>query len=104
MGEFENNGGYNLEKVLYDSTVNLYEPVSSDKTVPTLSFSPDEASEANELITNLYTYYKESEAKFVRGEMSLDTDWDGYLKQLDSIGLSRAIELYQTAYDRTFKK
>ena len=103
MGAFENTGGYNLEKVLYDSSVNLSEPVSVDKTLPTLSFSPQEAEESSELITNLTSYYRESMTKFVRGEMDLDNDWDGYLKELDNIGLQRAIELYQTAYDRTFK-
>ena len=103
MGVFEDNGGFNLEKVLYDSAVNTYGPYAEDKTVPELSFTPEEVNESSEIITNLKSYYKECEAKFVRGEMSLDDDWDTYLKELENIGLSRAIEIYQTAYDRTYK-
>ena len=36
--------------------------------------------------------------------MSLDNDWDTYLKELENIGLSRLLEIYQAAYDRTYKE
>ncbi len=29
-----------------------------------------------------------------------DAEWDDYLKQLDRLGLSQAMEIYQAAYDR----
>ena len=56
------------------------------------------------IATNLDSYWKECMAKFVRGEMSLDNDWDTYLKELENIGLSRLLEIYQAAYDRTYKE
>ncbi len=39
--------------------------------------------------------------KFIRGEASLQSDWDSYLGELDKIGLSRILDIYQEAYDRT---
>ena len=30
----------------------------------------------------------------------IEDEWDGYVAQLDSIGLSEVLEVYQTAYDR----
>ena len=39
-------------------------------------------------------------AKFIRGEASLENDWDSYLRELDNIGLKRYLEIYQEAYDR----
>ena len=104
MGAYENSGGYNLEKVLYDATVNLYEPYEEDRALPDLSYTEEEITESSEIATNLDSYWKECMAKFVRGEMSLDDDWDTYLKELENIGLSRLLEIYQAAYDRTYKE
>ena len=96
-------GVYDQEAILYHSTVDNYYPYSVDKTIPVLSFDPDSAAEVAELVENLSTYYNEAFTKFVRGEMSLDKDWEAYLKELDTIGLPRLLELYQAAYDRTYK-
>lgn len=103
LGAYDENGNYNLEKTLYDATVNLYEPCEEDKTLPDLSLTEDEIKETSEIRTNLKSYYEECMAKFVRDEMSLDNDWDAYLKELENIGLSRMIEIYQKAYDRAYK-
>ncbi|HHY22882.1 MAG TPA: hypothetical protein GX527_01400 [Clostridiaceae bacterium] len=93
-------GGYNQEKILYDSTVQKCIPYEVDKTQPNPSLDEATAIEAAELETNLATYYKEMMAKFIRGEASLENDWDSYLRELDNIGLKRYLEIYQEAYDR----
>ena len=90
--------GYPQEKILYDMTIKHLYPYSVDKTMPTLSFNEETSIELAELETSLVTYYKEMEAKFVRGEANLDTDWDAYLAELKNIGLDRYLEIYQTAY------
>lgn len=95
--------GYNQEAVLYNETVNKYIPYEVDKTLPNLSFDSEEAAEVAELGSTLGEYYEEMFAKFILGEVDLDVDWDSYLKELENIGLSRYLELYQTAYDRTYK-
>ena len=40
---------------------------------------------------------------FILGEKDLETDWDGYVKEYDSLKLARYLELVQTAYDRQYK-
>ena len=90
--------GYQQEKILYDSTIKHMYPYSVDKTLPTVSLDEATSIESAELETNLITYYKEMQAKFVRGEANLDTDWDAYIAELNNIGLERYLEIYQTAY------
>ncbi|MEA4890699.1 MAG: extracellular solute-binding protein [Clostridiaceae bacterium] len=90
--------GYQQEKILYDATIEHMKPYSVDKTLPTVSLDEATSVESAELETNLITYYKEMEAKFVRGEADLDKDWDAYLAELKNIGLDRYLEIYQTAY------
>jgi len=99
----EMGSGYNQEKRLYDSTVSHYIPYQVDKTLPSMSVDEATAAEISEFESNLVSYYQEMMAKFIRGEASLDNDWDAYLKELDKIGLKRYLEIYQEAYDRTMK-
>ena len=49
--------------------------------------------------TDLINYLKTAYAQFIAGEMDVDKDWDEYLAQLESIGLSRFLEIEQEAYD-----
>ena len=93
--------GYNQEKILYDATINNYRPYSVDMTLPTMSLDEPTAIEVSEIETNLSTYYQEMMAKFIRGEASLDNDWDSYINELNNIGLERYLEIYQQAYERT---
>lgn len=98
--ESEMGDGYNQEKVLYEATKEHMEPYSVDQTILTPSFDEDTAVEVAELSSNLKTYWESMMAKFIRGEADLDADWDSYLAELDNIGLSRYIEIYQEAIDR----
>ena len=38
-------------------------------------------------------------ARFVTGNLSLDDDWDGYVRELEGLGRDRDLELYQQALD-----
>ena len=42
-------------------------------------------------------------AGFVTGSMDIDGQWDGYLEELDKIGLQEYLSVVQTAYDRMYK-
>jgi len=90
--------GYQQEKILYEATVNKMMPYSVDKTLPILSFDEQTSIEVAELQNDLITYYKEMQAKFVRGEADLETGWDAYLQELKNIGLERYLEIHQQAY------
>ena len=38
-------------------------------------------------------------ARFIIGDVDIETGWDEYLAELDNIGLPRYLELVQQAYD-----
>jgi putative aldouronate transport system substrate-binding protein len=53
------------------------------------------------LTTNLNTYVEESIARFITGQMSLDTDWDRFQAQLRALGVDEYIKVIQDTYDRS---
>ena len=60
----------------------------------------EETGELTEIKTHLSTYVNEMTAKFLSGAVDIDENWDAYLRELKNIGIDRAIEIYQTGYDR----
>ena len=64
-----------------------------------VTFTTDESNELDELVNAISTYVSEMAVKFITGEESLD-NFDEYLATLESMGLPRVLEIYQTAYDR----
>jgi putative aldouronate transport system substrate-binding protein len=96
-------GGYNQDKILYESTIDRMLPYAVDKTMPTLSLTEEEAKSIMDIKPKLGTYISKCLVDFMRGEMDLDKDWDSFQQELKSIGVEKVISIYQTAYDRTFK-
>jgi putative aldouronate transport system substrate-binding protein len=72
---------------------------------PVLRFTYNEQEQ--EIINNLHstilTYVRESFARFVMGDLNIDTDWNRYLGEFDKMGLKEVIEASQSAYDRMNK-
>ncbi|WP_127547943.1 extracellular solute-binding protein [Paenibacillus amylolyticus] len=66
---------------------------------PNVYLTNEEQSEATALLSDLDTYVKQMEAKFVTGQEPLE-NWDKYIAQMEKMGSDRIIELYQGAYDR----
>ena len=65
--------------------------------------SPEEATEIADIENNIKTYADEMFTKWVLGQQSLD-NWSDYKKQLENMGVKRAIEIKQQAYERYIKK
>ena len=42
-------------------------------------------------------------AKFISGEKSIDADWDSYVADLEKMGMSTLLSLYQQAYSEKFQ-
>lgn len=66
---------------------------------PILFLEQDEQQEITNLRSDLDTYVKQMEAKFVTGQEPL-SNWDKYVSQLKKMGSDRLVEIYQAAYDR----
>lgn len=74
----------------------MYEPYGielSEKSFNMISLGDAETAEYSEILAAINTYMQSSAASFITGEMSLDTDWDEYVKTIEGYGLARLLEL-----------
>lgn len=90
-----------LETRLYQATVAYSEFATPDEQVlpPTLFIPEEENAEYAQIKLTVDGYVAESLNNFVTGKMSIDTDWDQYVKTLEDMGLPRYLEILQSAYD-----
>ncbi len=96
-----------FEKRLLTVTEELYIPYQSKEysNVPkALRYDEAAAEERNLLYMDLQKLVKEYRVYFITGEMSLDSDWDSYVKALDDLGLARFLELENEAYTNYLNK
>lgn len=66
--------------------------------LPKITISLDVSNEYSALVSELQTYRDEMTIKFIRGEESIDK-FDAYMSTLESMGINRLQEIYQSAYD-----
>lgn len=71
----------------------------AEHLLPELQYTTEESQELASLKTAIETHMHEMMYKFIAGTESLD-NWDAYLANYENIGLSRALEIMQAAYDR----
>lgn len=93
-----------LDSILYNETKEKYEPyrVDVETVLPPINFTVDQSSEIADLSKTIYDYTSEMMARFIIGDADIDTGWDQYLATLDSMNLSRYLEINQEAYE-TYK-
>lgn len=77
-------------------------PYQSDLYFPNalLSFTDDEQYVLDNKLTDIQSYYKEMEGKFITGVLDIESNWDTYCKTLEEMGVQDVIKVYQAAYDR----
>lgn len=66
---------------------------------PIVYRTEEEQTELTRLRSDLDTYVKQMEAKFVTGQEPL-THWESYIDTMKKMGGERVAEIYQAAYDR----
>ncbi|MFI2856603.1 extracellular solute-binding protein [Paenibacillus sp. JSM ZJ436] len=66
------------------------------------NFAPTDAetSEIDPIMTDINSYIEEMRVKFITGTLSLDADWDNYVKTLDQMGAQRYLEIKRAQYER----
>lgn len=64
-----------------------------------ITLTADESDEITNIESALSTYVPEMCAKLITGEATA-ADWDNYVNELNKMGLPRALEIRQAAYDR----
>ena len=66
-------------------------PTLSDKIVLT----GDDADDFADIWADLTKYIGQMHGKFVTGAVDIETGWDEYLNNLESMGLADVLEIYQ---------
>lgn len=79
---------------------NLWPYAETPFDLTTLVLTQDETDTYNDVWTDINAYITESTAKFISGEADIETGWDGYVEDLEKMGLQDIIDVYQAAYDR----
>lgn len=71
----------------------------------TLTYTNDESDERNALQSDIDTYTSETIAKFITGELNLDSDWDAYVNNMKTtMNIDRLAEITEAAYARYTSK
>lgn len=96
-----------MEVALYEESLNKYAPYlqPDDSIFPrsALAYSEEQAAEIATVQAPFDEYVKEMTAKFISGEKSIDADWDSYVANLEKMGMSTLLSLYQQAYSEKFQ-
>jgi putative aldouronate transport system substrate-binding protein len=94
----------------YYSSVNAaenYAPygMARENLIPPMFYSTEDASGMATITTNINTYVEESIAKFVVGDLDINTGWTTFQNTLKNLGLDRYLSIIQSTYDKSaFKK
>ncbi len=72
-----------------------------EKLLPKLKYTPKETEALTDAMINVPSYVKQALAEFTAGTRDIETGWDQYLAELDSMGLQQLVSISQDAYDRT---
>lgn len=69
------------------------------REVPTLTFTADESDELAGIMTDISTYVSENRINFIYGNRALD-EYETFRSDIKNMGIDRALEIYQAAFDR----
>lgn len=75
-----------------------YIPEERIVTLPLTGEENNKVAEPQKVITK---YWQEAAANFLTGVWDIDEYWDTYLAELEKMGISDLLAIYQTSYDRT---
>ena len=96
LGRLKNANGKIDSGVLLESL----DYIDESKVVAKLIFNEEEQQVVTDVGMPIASYAEECWARFITGDMDLDSDWGGYLAELDRMGLEQYVEAVQSAYDR----
>ena len=82
--------------------VNNVIPYQSDLyfAVGLLKFTEEEQRVLDNKLSDITTYYKEMEGKFITGVTDIESGWEEYCSTLEKMGIQDVIDVYQASYDR----
>lgn len=91
-----------LELATVDAALACYK----DQPSEVIDYAPltvDETSEVTDIKLAILSYVKEMTASFLSGGKDIDSSWNGYISELENIGIKEYLKTLQNAYDRVHK-
>jgi len=92
-----------VRKVQTEDAQAIWSDGPTDGMLPPLTFRTEESDELNSFIGEINSYAAKMYVEFIKGTTPLDY-WDEYVSTLKEMGIDRAIEIYQGAYDRLMSR
>ncbi|MDC7288419.1 extracellular solute-binding protein [Blautia schinkii] len=83
-----------------DAIANWGDANSRAHKVPAITPSQEESSEFASIMNDINTYVKEMSSKFVLGTEDIEKGFDKFVETMNQLGLERAIEIQQAAFER----
>lgn len=81
--------------------VNLYSNNNAiAEPFPILKYTEEESRELLRIDAQLTNYFEEMGQKWIMGSADVNKDWENYVKRVEEIGLKKAQEIQQNAYNR----
>ena len=74
------------------------------ESIPPVLFTDEESKELATIKTNITDYVLQQQAAWITGQSNIDNDWEAYLAQLESLQVSRYVQIYQDATNRYYGK
>lgn len=94
---------YNMEERaqqrLNDLSNTWFEKVNNFEYYPSVVYSLEETDTINEYISDINDYISETSANWIING-GVDEEWDGYISQLEKMGMKDVVAAWQSAYDR----
>jgi len=98
-GQVWNNNPLENEYILARYVLSYMDKAPAD-AVGRLVYSYEETEEIKEIQSTINSYVAESIARFISGDMNIETGWDAYINELNKIGIDKYRANAQKAYDR----
>lgn len=71
-----------------------------DYVLPNVTLSTEEAEIYGAKFSDVDTHVQEMTLKFINGTADIETGWDEFVSQVESMGIQDVIDCYQAAYER----
>lgn len=97
--DFVENVVLSEQQVNLQSNYEVYKDYITTEPWPRPYISPDDAYDASTYSTDIMYEVQTRRAKWITGKGDIDKEWSDYLKQLDTHGLEKFVEIMQRAYD-----
>jgi putative aldouronate transport system substrate-binding protein len=96
----DQNDPWEFETRLYKGVTETQEPyIPNEGWVPALTYTQDQIEERTPLFNEINSYLSSARVQFISGDLSLDRDWDAFVKRLKDLGIERLMQIDQAALD-----